>query len=727
MKQSGSPMLSAIKFVLVFLASVAVATIFSVLIMESRLNQSGGASFVQDIGNTIRRNNGQDDALETAGSLETNQATGSASNTSGSNDSPTVINNITRWVSQPLSTITDSTEQAVTTTLQSLADLFPDAEGGDIVYFDGNDWKLSEDLHFESGKIGIGKSGDEELIVDGDALIYQQLKVFGPESGNAVTIQPSGNTGYLSSSGGALYINNTNNDGLAFGLYSDAGASALGNMINVKIDNPEYSQAAFYMDYDGTSNAVEIKSNTNHRSGNALSVTNLNVLDSAVGVIGYELDRGTVKISHNGTGNDANASGLSIDLKGTGTAAQGIYVDSTATGGTSGKLLRLRNQGTDRFVVDRNGALQMGQNGTNTSITKYGNIAGDEFFVGITGAFRVQRSATDSEAFRTQVVGDTYGRWLGTADGKLKWSSGSADFDVVMERIGDNTLQLDGILRVVSPNTNSDVMSWMASDGSRLGRIVETGGGHGWFEIDDNTGAARIVLRADGGSSYINSGNFGIGTTNFGTSASKVLSLGNATAPTSSITDGIQLYAVDFDDGDGTATSELRVRDEDGNVTTLSPHNFSITEDQPQTDLDWSYYSERDGKAVNVNMAQLIREVEWLVGKQLLYVADTETGEQLRILGETTEAASAQDTEAIQQNPKEKEGTLTIAKGETVQRVELLQDFSIETKDDYTVQITPLYFIDGIYKVNKFDDYFELELKQAQDKDVSFDWEVSVK
>lgn len=62
-------------------------------------------------------------------------------------------------------------------------------------------------------------------------------------------------------------------------------------------------------------------------------------------------------------------------------------------------------------------------------------------------------------------------------------------------------------------------------------------------------------------------GNVGIGATDFGTDASGVIGIANATAPTSSPADMVQLYAEDV-----TASSELRVRDEAGNVTTLSPH-----------------------------------------------------------------------------------------------------------------------------------------------------------
>lgn len=280
-------------------------------------------------------------------------------------------------------------------------------------------------------------------------------------SGNTLAFNPTGDSGYLSSSGGVIFLNNTFNPGTGIGIYSNAGAEAQGNMINVKVDNPNYNQAAFYMNYDGSSNAVEITSNTvNDSSSNALAVTSYNALDSAIGFIGYENGRGTVKISHykNPGFSDANASGLSIDLKdasnGEQTSAQGIYVDSTATNGTLGNLLRLRNQTIDRFVVNRFGSLQVGASGTDSTITKLGNNSGDQFFVGTTGAFRVQRSAANSEAFRVQVNGDSQGRWLGTSDGQLKWGPGNVTQDVTLRRTAAGLLALEG--GIVLNNNNAD-------------------------------------------------------------------------------------------------------------------------------------------------------------------------------------------------------------------------------------------------------------------------------
>ncbi len=591
-----------------------------------------------------------------------------------------------------------------------------------------------------------------------------------------------GDSGYLSSSGGAIFIDNTNNTGTGLGIYSNGGASANGNMINVKVDNSAYAQAAFYMNYDGSSNAVEIVSNSNDSSSNALSVTGNNINDSTVGVIGYELNRGTIKVSHYrpGSANDSSASGLSIDLRGSGTRAQGVYVDSTETGGTLGNLLRLRNESIDKFVVDYQGALTMtgnftqGANGTNTTFTKYGNVVGDEFFIGTTGGFRVQRSASNSEAFRTQIQGDANGRWVGTSDGRLRWGDGTNATDVTLRRGATGILWLDGgivlnnlaeayntVIKgdndanlfvvdatqdtigigtstptaplhlakngggnaaviinqlassqdILTASSSGTTQLRIASDGSIVSAVgaawrptidatsglviqnssgasfvyfdttnsrvgigtatpgapLHVAGGDVWLEnnqayrIKDSAGSARSVLAYTSGNNVqlynyastgvvqigVNSasnttGNIrfftnsntermridpsgvGIGATTFGTNAANVLALASSTAPSTSITDGVQLFAVDI-----AGSHELQVRDEAGNVTTLSPHNFSLIPDGRSEELAWAFYSERGGAAINADMTKALRLVEALSGEQLIYLQDTQTGAAL--------------------------------------------------------------------------------------------------
>ena len=94
-----------------------------------------------------------------------------------------------------------------------------------------------------------------------------------------------------------------------------------------------------------------------------------------------------------------------------------------------------------------------------------------------------------------------------------------------------------------------------------------------------------------------------------------VLGIVNGTVPTSSITNGILLYS------DG-ASSELVVRDEAGNTTTLSPHNFSlIKKSEP---MAWSYYSKNSntGQTINIDMLRVVRLIEEITGEKIVYIKD---------------------------------------------------------------------------------------------------------
>ena len=110
------------------------------------------------------------------------------------------------------------------------------------------------------------------------------------------------------------------------------------------------------------------------------------------------------------------------------------------------------------------------------------------------------------------------------------------------------------------------------------------------------------------------SGNLLLGGTSAGASSAASLAIFNGTAPTGSVTNGIILYAEDV-----SSSSELKVRDEAGNVTTLSPHNFSLIPEGPSEDMAWAYYSEKGGKRINVDMLKLARMVEKLTGEKLVY------------------------------------------------------------------------------------------------------------
>jgi hypothetical protein len=145
------------------------------------------------------------------------------------------------------------------------------------------------------------------------------------------------------------------------GKYSSAGGALTGGITtNLAV------RSAFFKTTSPTEHAVTIyqASTTGVDVAAALNLISDNRETSAVYISGHEtLPRGTLKVTHtNGgtlAGDDTSAAALSIDLKrGTaaGTACQGIFVTST-DGGTTGRLLTLRNGGANLVTVPAAGSI----------------------------------------------------------------------------------------------------------------------------------------------------------------------------------------------------------------------------------------------------------------------------------------------------------------------------------------------------------------------------------
>lgn len=148
------------------------------------------------------------------------------------------------------------------------------------------------------------------------------------------------------------------------------------------------------------------------------------------------------------------------------------------------------------------------------------------------------------------------------------------------------------------------------------------------------------ALRVASGDTALD-GNLRIGGAAKPASMAGGIAINNGTAPTASIVDGVALYAEDV-----SASSELRVRDEAGNVTTLSPHNRSLL-GPAQSPLAWTYYSERPdlGLAINVDMYEAVRAIEALAKRfglpntQFIYTGTVETDTTKRSRAEVGEKA----------------------------------------------------------------------------------------
>jgi len=125
----------------------------------------------------------------------------------------------------------------------------------------------------------------------------------------------------------------------------------------------------------------------------------------------------------------------------------------------------------------------------------------------------------------------------------------------------------------------------------------------------------KVHLIVDGANRFEcdQNGNIGLGGPSYGTSAAGVFAIANGTAPASSPANAVQLYAEDV-----TSSSELKVRDEAGNITTLSPHHFTMIERSEP--MAWSYYSCNPfvGKEINIDMMRVVRKVEELSGEKFI-------------------------------------------------------------------------------------------------------------
>jgi hypothetical protein len=302
-----------------------------------------------------------------------------------------------------------------------------------------------------------------------------------------------------------------------------------------------------------------------------------------------------------------------LDVTGTVTA-DGATIDGTLN--VTSNALNLTSSSPVFTITDSDTSAYHQLNGTSGFGSLFLTI--DRGSSGLGGGFYIQRNANTSSLLIANSTGD-----ISFYDD----SGTSQDFywDASTSRLGIGTTSPDTVMEVVSSDpilTIRDSSTALANASSTL-RLAESAAndalGSYWdvaldgsggtidFTIGNNTSEA---MRID------SSGNLLVGGTGTPTSSVGNFVLYNGTAPTGNATNGVILYAEDV-----SASSELKVRDEAGNVTTLSPHNFNLIPEGPSEDMAWSYYSERDGKRINVDMLKAIRLLEQLTGEKLVHTS----------------------------------------------------------------------------------------------------------
>ncbi|HER1451510.1 TPA: hyaluronoglucosaminidase, partial [Streptococcus pyogenes] len=176
--------------------------------------------------------------------------------------------------------------------------------------------------------------------------------------------KPAATVAYSSSTGGAVNIDLSSSRGAGVVVYSNNDTSD-GPLMSLRTGKETFNKSALFVDYSGKTNAVNIamRQPSTPNFSSALNITSGNENGSAMQIRGIEKALGTLKITHENPSLEANydkdAAALSIDIVkkqeggGKGTAAQGIYINSTS--GTTGKLLRIRNLNDDKFYVKPDG------------------------------------------------------------------------------------------------------------------------------------------------------------------------------------------------------------------------------------------------------------------------------------------------------------------------------------------------------------------------------------
>lgn len=213
----------------------------------------------------------------------------------------------------------------------------------------------------------LQQKADKETVytkAESKQELDKKLNLKGGVMTGQLKFKPAATVAYSSSTGGAVNIDLSSTRGAGVVVYSDNDTSD-GPLMSLRTGKETFNQSALFVDYKGTTNAVNIamRQPTTPNFSSALNITSGNENGSAMQIRGVEKALGTLKITHENPSikadYDKNAAALSIDIVkkqesgGKGTAAQGIYINSTS--GTTGKLLRIRNLNDDKFYVKPDG------------------------------------------------------------------------------------------------------------------------------------------------------------------------------------------------------------------------------------------------------------------------------------------------------------------------------------------------------------------------------------
>ncbi len=477
-------------------------------------------------------------------------------------------------------------------------------------------------LNPSGGNVGVGTTSTSyKLDVNGTARVAELLRVTGANGGVQMDSRDGSGTNFQ-------WYNNTGDDLRLYGssdLFTFTGTGRLGigetspqASLHVGPNNDghvRHSAGTIDVRWDFVSR-VYLSQNLGVDTGLGYNSGGIRISGQAIGEYGYILGGRTAA---GGSGYDILFNPNNAGNIGIGTYVPGARLQVSGNGTTTGGALNITDSGGNSglYVQDR-GNIGMGTTSPIHRLQLTGTQTGK--------ALAVLNETGTNDILTASSSGTT--RFVLRESGRIGINTSNPEGFTHIRRTatnraytldGNDTLVLEHFdtnrLKWVSNNTAHQLLSFSDEDSEDMGVIA-------YHHDTDSMGFATNTVTALRIDSAQNVGL--LPTLAFGTNASRVFAIASSTAPTTSITDGIQLFAVDV-----AGSHELQVRDEAGNVTTLSPHNFSLLDNQRSEDLAWAFYSERNGLAINADMTKALRVVEKLSGEKLVRIKNLTNGEDL--------------------------------------------------------------------------------------------------
>ena len=356
---------------------------------------------------------------------------------------------------------------------------------------------------------------------------------------------------------------------------------------------------------NGSSNSIDLRVNGNTRL--ATTTTGTGLFNSSPS---HELD-----LSYAASGNTITARFRNEHSASTSSHARALVVTTGTGGGDPWLELRIDsvpqswsigvdNTDSDKLKIAPASGVGSGdvvEIDTSGNILLAGNLdlAGNDLVLDDDGDTYLHETADDTIGL---VVASALSTTFGA--GYVETRSGTSAYTALRQTNGDGDRW-----RAATGNSNDKALVRLQYDAASAGSWAET-----WLTLSPDGDYIDVAPGGSHAARFDSATNLLIGGTSTPTSSAGNIVLYNGTAPTASATDGVVIFAEDV-----TSSSELKVRDEAGNTTTLSPHNFSRVPGGPSEDMAFSYYSERDGRYVNVDMMAVVRTVETLAGRPFVH------------------------------------------------------------------------------------------------------------